>query len=121
MIQNYLESSNLYDKDFSIDEVDQKLTDYSHYSQTEEGKETILNDFENKLQKVGSIGPFINHLKDLYKRFLQRKGTAYELAIIGSVLLYFIIPVDAIPDYIFPIGYIDDAIAVQITLNSLAK
>ncbi len=121
LIQNYLESSNLYDKNFSIDEVDQKLTDYSHYSQTEEGKETILNDFENKLQKVGSIGPFINHLKDLYKKFLQRKGTAYELAIIGSVLLYFIIPVDAIPDYIFPIGYIDDAIAVQITLNALAK
>lgn len=121
VIKTYLQSSNLYDKDFTIDEVDQKLSDYGHYSQTEEGKETILNDFENKLQKVGSIGPFINHLKELYEKFLQRKGTSYELAIIGSVLLYFIIPVDAIPDYIFPIGYIDDAIAVQMTLNSLNK
>ncbi|MFB8735547.1 YkvA family protein [Bacillus sp. SL00103] len=26
----------------------------------------------------------------------------------GGALLYFIMPVDLIPDYIFPIGYIDD-------------
>ncbi len=121
VIQNYLESSNLYDNDFSIEQVDQKLTDYGHYSLTEEGKETILNDFQDKLKKVGSIGPFINNLKEMHEKFLQRKGTSYELMIIGSVLLYFIIPVDVIPDYIFPIGYIDDAIAVKISLNSLAK
>ncbi|MFS0646258.1 helix-turn-helix domain-containing protein [Siminovitchia sp. 179-K 8D1 HS] len=121
VIQNYLESSNLLDKEFTIKQVDEELSHYGHYSETEEGKETILKGFEKKLQKIGSIGPFINDLKELYETFRQRKGTSYELAIIGSALLYFIITVDAIPDYIFPIGYIDDAIAVQIVLNSLAE
>jgi uncharacterized membrane protein YkvA (DUF1232 family) len=37
----------------------------------------------------------------------------------GSALLYFILPVDVIPDYIFPIGYLDDAIAVQLVLGWL--
>ena len=40
-----------------------------------------------------------------------------ELAVIGSALIYFIISVDIIPDYIFPIGYLDDAIAVKLVLN----
>ncbi|MBS4179234.1 DUF1232 domain-containing protein [Lederbergia citrea] len=120
VIENFLESSNLYDKKFSIASVEQKLTSYGQYSETEEGKDTILNSFDEKLQKVGSIGPFICHLKDLFKKFRLRKGTPYELAIIGSALLYFIIPVDVIPDYIFPIGYLDDAIAVQIVLNLLS-
>lgn len=121
VIQNFLESSNLYDNHFSIASVDQKLANYGQYSETEEGKETILNGFEEKLQKVGSIGPFISQLKELYEKFRLRKGTPYELVIIGSALLYFIIPVDVIPDYIFPIGYLDDAIAVTLSLNLLSE
>lgn len=121
VIQDFLKSSDLYDQKFTIDQVDQKITNYGHYSQTEEGQETILNGFEEKLQKVGSIGPFINHLKELFEKFRKRQGTHYELALIGGALLYFIIPVDVIPDYIFPIGYLDDAVAVQLVLNLLIK
>lgn len=39
----------------------------------------------------------------------------------GSALIYFILSVDVIPDYIFPIGYLDDAVAVQLVLNALMK
>ncbi|MFF2448695.1 helix-turn-helix domain-containing protein [Neobacillus sp. NPDC058068] len=120
-IQNLLESSNLYDKKFSIASVEQQLAHYEQYTQTEEGKETILNSFEDKLQKVGSIGPFISNLKDMFERFRLRKGTPRELALIGAGLLYFILPVDVIPDYIFPIGYLDDAIAVQLVMKLLLK
>ena len=49
------------------------------------------------------------------------KGTPRELAIIGGALLYFISPIDIIPDYIFPIGYLDDAIVVKIALDLLEK
>ncbi|MFJ5624347.1 helix-turn-helix domain-containing protein [Peribacillus loiseleuriae] len=119
-IQNFLESSNIDMKNFTITSVEQKLASYEQYTQTEEGKETILNSFGEKLQKVGSIGPFINRLKDMYEKFRLMKGTPGELALIGSALLYFILPVDAIPDYIFPIGYLDDAIAVQLVTNVLS-
>ena len=119
-IQNFLKSSNININDFTITSVEQKLANYEQYVQTEEGKETILNSFGEKLQKVGSIGPFINHLKDMYEKFRMMKGTPGELAIIGSALIYFILSVDVIPDYIFPIGYLDDAIAVQLVTHVLS-
>ncbi|MBT2656031.1 helix-turn-helix domain-containing protein [Bacillus sp. ISL-18] len=118
-IQNFLESSNIIDNQFSIVSVDCQLANYEQYAQTEEGKGTILNNFGEKLKKIGSIGPFISQLKDLYEKFRLNRGTSRELAIIGSALIYFIVSVDVIPDYIFPIGYIDDAIAVQIVTKSL--
>ena len=81
----------------------------------------ILNRFEEKLQKVGGEGPFIDHLKDMFLRFKAMEGTPRELAIMGGALLYFILPIDIIPDYIFPIGYLDDAIAIKISLDLLGK
>ncbi|KOS60124.1 helix-turn-helix domain-containing protein [Lysinibacillus agricola] len=121
-IQALLKSSNVYDDEqFSVADVEQKLESYGLYAQTEEGKNTILKDFDEKIQNVGSIGPFISKLKELYEKFTLGKGTIFELTIIGSTLLYFIIPVDVIPDYLFPIGYLDDAIAVQLTTKALLK
>lgn len=120
-IRNILESSNLLNKKFTIEDVKHQLADYEQFSKTEEGRKTILTGFEKKLQKVGSIGPFISHLKDMFERFRSGKGTPYQLAIMGGALIYFILPVDVIPDYIFPIGYLDDAIAVQIALYLLKK
>ena len=120
-IQNILKSSELYDDNFSLELIQEQLATYEQRAQTNEGKQTIYARFEEKLEKAGGIGPFINQLKDLYHRFVKSKGTASELAIVGGVLLYFIIPIDVIPDYIFPIGYVDDAIAVQIAVKSLSN
>ena len=118
-IQNLLEASNLIDNKFSIASVERQLANYEQYAQTEEGKENIFNSFGEKLKKIGSISPFISQLKDLYEKFRMNRGTSRELAIVGSALIYFIVSVDVIPDYIFPIGYIDDAMAIQIVTNLL--
>jgi len=118
-IQSLLKSSNVYDDEFSVSHVEQKLESYGLYVQTEEGKNSIHKDFDEKIKSVGSIGPFISKLKELYEKFSLGKGTLFELTVIGSTLLYFIIPVDVIPDYLFPIGYLDDAIAVQLTTKTL--
>ncbi|WP_342047290.1 helix-turn-helix domain-containing protein [Bacillus sp. OTU530] len=119
-IQDLLDSSNFHTKKFSIESVEQELAKYEQFSQTEEGKEIILKGFEEKLQKVGSIGPFINQLMAMYETFFLKKSTKRALVLIGSALIYFILPVDVIPDYIFPIGYIDDASAVQIVTSLLS-
>lgn len=120
-IQSLLKSSNVYDDEFSVSHVEQKLESYGLYAQTEEGKNSIHKDFDEKIKSVGSIGPFISKLKELYEKFSLGKGTLFELTVIGSTLLYFIIPVDVIPDYLFPIGYLDDAIAVQLVMNQLTE
>lgn len=111
----------LVNTDASVQVVEQHLANYELYSQTIEGESSILEEFEGKIDSVGSIGPLINQLKNLFETFCLHKGTASELAIIGSALLYFIIPVDVIPDYLFAVGYLDDAIAVQLTTTALEK
>ena len=120
-IQNFLETSNLLNKKFSIENVESQLAMYEQFSQTDEGKETIINGFEEKVKKLGSMGPFINQLHQMYAKFCSMKASPPQLAVLGSALLYFILPVDVIPDYILPVGYIDDAIAVQLVLDRFAK
>lgn len=119
-IEDVLQTSNVYDRSFTMEELKNKLNEYEQYSQTEEGKRTILAEFESKVEKVAGIGPFLTRLHDMYSRFTSGKGTPRELLLMGGALLYFIVSVDVIPDYIFPIGYIDDAAAVHFVFNQLS-
>ena len=57
----------------------------------------------------------------MYKLFSSDNITTKELIILGSGLLYFIISTDIIPDFIFPIGFLDDVIAIKIVLNKFSR
>ncbi|MED1528281.1 DUF1232 domain-containing protein [Bacillus sp. FSL W8-0920] len=120
-IETTLKDEEVYDGTFSQTKLKQKLNEYETYSQTNEGKETISAKFEKKMETVNGAGPFLQHLKDMYSLFMTGRGTSRELMMMGSALLYFIMPVDLIPDFIFPIGYIDDAAAVKIVIDQLTN
>jgi uncharacterized membrane protein YkvA (DUF1232 family) len=81
----------------------------------------ICNNFQTKIEQVGSVGTFIDQLKQMYLEYCDEKTSAAKRSILGSALLYFILPTDIIPDYVFPIGYLDDAIAVQLVMNQLTE
>jgi uncharacterized membrane protein YkvA (DUF1232 family)/DNA-binding Xre family transcriptional regulator len=119
-IKETLSSSKLFDEEFTLYRVEQKLVDYEHYAQTEEGQRIILEGYQEKIKQVGGIGPFIDDLNLLYEKYCQTNTSLPKRAVIGSALLYFIIATDIIPDYIFPIGYLDDAIAVKLVLQKLS-
>lgn len=121
VIEQLLQTSGLPSTDILISEVEQQLESFKHVALTAEGKKKILHGFQDKIHKVGGIGPFIDQINDLFERFKHQNGSARELAVIGSALLYFIVPVDVIPDYIFAIGYLDDAMAVQLASNVLSR
>ncbi|WP_456266531.1 MULTISPECIES: DUF1232 domain-containing protein [unclassified Bacillus (in: firmicutes)] len=120
-IEKTLKDQEVYDGTFSQTKLEQKLNEYEAYSQTAEGKETITAKFEKKMKTLSGVGPFLEQLKNMYSLFINERGTPRELMLMGGALLYFIMPVDLIPDYIFPIGYIDDAAAVQVVLNQLTN
>ncbi|MGE7766805.1 DUF1232 domain-containing protein [Peribacillus sp. NPDC096540] len=120
-IQGMLEAFNLIDTQFTMDRVEQELIKYEQYARTEEGHRIICKDFKTKIEQVGSVGPFIEQLEQMYIEYCDDETLITERAILGSALLYFILSTDIIPDYLFPFGYLDDAIAVQFVLNRLAK
>ncbi|WP_246120355.1 DUF1232 domain-containing protein [Cohnella terricola] len=99
--------------------IEQELAKCEQYAKTEEGHRLIRQEFDAKIAQLNGAGPFIERLKRMYGRYCDNSATEDERALLGSALLYFILSVDIIPDYIFPIGYVDDAIAVNIVTSRL--
>ena len=120
-IQEVLKSSNLFSEQYTTDQVEQELFRYEQYAQTEEGQRIIREDFRAKVNQVSGVGPFIEQLKQMHEQFCTDDITPDERTMLGSALLYFILSTDIIPDYVFPIGYLDDAIAVRLVLKRLSQ
>ena len=81
----------------------------------------IKSDFDRKIKEINGVGPLIDSLENLYSRYILENPSSTKALIIGAVLLYFIIPLDVIPDYLFGIGYIDDMLLLQFELSVLDK
>jgi len=87
----------------------------------------ILNEKEF-WQKVEKASPVLKRIlkdvKDLYALFIDSIKGKYNLhpaimGIIGGGLLYFIMPLDLIPDYIPIVGLLDDFAVLSAIINSL--
>ncbi|MBE9912736.1 DUF1232 domain-containing protein [Paenibacillus donghaensis] len=100
-------------------QIRKELHKYEAYAQTEEGKELIESSFLAKLDQLRSAGYYIDQLRELYRDYASGQLPAAEQYVIGSALLYFVLSADIIPDFHFPFGYIDDAIAVRIVMERL--
>ena len=120
-IQEILKSFKLVDTKFTLAYVEKELAKLEEYAKTEEGHHVICDNFKKKIAQIGSVGPFIEQLNQMYIQYCDSKTLAAKRSIIGSALLYFILSTDIIPDYVYPIGYLDDTIAVQLVLNRLEK
>lgn len=118
-IQKLMKTTNTYNGDFTLKQIKQEIADYQDYSQTDEGRETILQEFKSKIDKTGSLGPHIANLRTMFLRFSTKAGTTHELTLMGAALLYFIVTTDLIPDYLFAIGFLDDALIVQSILQHM--
>lgn len=120
-IREVLRNSKLFDPEITTARIEQELIKYEQYAQTEEGHRMICQDFNSKVNQVNGVGPFIEHLKEMYTRYCDEETPRHVRSVLGSALLYFILSADIIPDYIFPIGYLDDAIAVHLVLERLDR
>ncbi|MBS3681829.1 helix-turn-helix domain-containing protein [Ornithinibacillus massiliensis] len=107
-------------ENFTFDALKQKLAIFQEESMKESGRTTILQQFKTKLGELNSQGPFIKQLKEMEQIFKEQKATRKDLILIGSALLYFVASVDMIPDYLFPVGYLDDAFVAQYVMQQVS-
>lgn len=104
-----------------ISDIHKELNKLEEYAQTHDGKNFILNNFEDKIKNINSVGPTINKLYQYYKLFCSSEISEAKKSVIGSALLYFIWTAEVIPDYLYPIGYLDDALALNLTDKKLSQ
>ena len=107
----------------------QQRRQYDRMQRFTNGKDIglILNEkeFWEKVEKASPVlKRILKDLKDLYALFVDSIKGRYKLhpAIMGIIaggLLYFIVPLDLIPDYIPLIGLLDDFTVLSAIINSL--
>lgn len=105
-------------------QVQGTLETYRQYAATDEGDRMIRRLFSEKIQSVGGSGVVIDTLNSFYDQYCGDALPHEERILYGSALLYFVMSTDAIPDYLFPFGYLDDALAlylVQLQLEGLCR
>jgi uncharacterized membrane protein YkvA (DUF1232 family) len=89
--------------------------------------DTRINDeaFARKMEKAyPAFGKILESVRELYSLFSDAVKGNYKLhpatlAMIGGGLLYFILPMDLIPDYIPFVGFLDDMAILTTIINSL--
>ncbi len=97
--------------------VRERLARLREYAATPEAVELAREGLQRKISALGARGPVIERLQALGRLYLDGGDGAPPAARLaaGGAVLYFLLGVDAIDDYLFPIGYLDDALAIALT------
>ena len=69
----------------------------------------VRDNFWGKLKRVLARVPFAEDLVAAYYCMMDPATPAKPKALIASALAYFILPIDAVPDFILGLGLTDDA------------
>ncbi len=87
-------------------------------------KETIelSRDVDRKIKtSKRSIFKVISHLKALKKYMLDKDVKWYRKSVVVAALVYFIAPIDAMPDFAPLVGFLDDIGVVAWTIRFLGR
>lgn len=120
-LYNILKFSQFDNTEKLNQEINNQFKKCKEYAKTQAGINMIKSDFDKKIKEINGVGPLIDSLNSLYNKYILENPYSTKALIIGAVLLYFIIPLDVIPDYLFGIGYIDDMLLLQFELSVLDK
>lgn len=82
---------------------------------------TLDKDVTEKLKSARVDKIFIEYCKTLIKAVKNPKTPIKARAMAVGALIYFVSPIDLIPDNIPVIGYLDDLAVLSLAVNSLAK
>ena len=76
--------------------------------------------FWKKVRKVTGKVPFLRDAIALYYCMLDAKTPLWVKGVVAGALVYFISPVDAIPDVIPALGYTDDLAVIAGTIKAVS-
>jgi uncharacterized membrane protein YkvA (DUF1232 family) len=82
---------------------------------------TVEQGFWRKLGRVASRIPFADEAVAAYYAMRDPATPTYVKALLAGSLAYFVMPVDLIPDFIFGLGYTDDAAVLFGAVQTVRK
>ncbi len=100
-------------------EIDEIAAKYDNESKVEEDAKFIEENLWEKVERVGKKISFAKDIMALYKYMVDASVPWYRKSIVVAALIYFISPVDAIPDLAPLFGYMDDLGVITAVLKFL--
>jgi uncharacterized membrane protein YkvA (DUF1232 family) len=113
--------SEIEEHDYMENTLQDLSSDYETHDKYNEGKEYIEENFWSKIERVGSKLSFAKDIKALYNYFSDPSISWYRKSIVVGALVYFIFPIDSIPDLAPLIGYLDDLGVITATIKFLGS
>ena len=122
--KDYLEDDILFEDFSELDELDfgdkeKKVKEQSSKEEVQNKIEYIDENLWGKLEKTGKRISFAKDILALYRYMKDPLVKWYRKAIVVAGLIYFIVPIDAIPDLTPFFGYLDDLGAITALLKYL--
>jgi uncharacterized membrane protein YkvA (DUF1232 family) len=82
-----------------------------------EEKETVRRGFWRKVKRVAASIPFAEDLLTAYYCAFDRATPTQVRAVLIGALAYFVLPFDAVPDFLPVLGFTDDAAVLATALK----
>ena len=94
---------------------------FSKEKQHFENEEKVKNGFFKKIKETLADIEFVEDAVAMYFMTIDPKVDTVDKAIAYAALTYFILPLDAIPDFVPGVGFIDDAAMIAGAIIQLGK
>ena len=82
---------------------------------------TVQDRFFQKIRNASGITKVADHLYALYHYMTDPAVHWAKKAIVVSALLYFVVPLDSIPDFVPVAGFLDDIGVISLTVRYVGK
>ncbi len=102
-------------------EIDEIAAQYDSEESVNEGAKYVDENLWEKVERVGKKISFAKDLMALYRYMMDSSVSWYRKSIVVGALIYFISPIDAIPDLAPLFGYLDDLGVITAVLKFLGS
>jgi uncharacterized membrane protein YkvA (DUF1232 family) len=122
--KDYLEDDILFEDFGELDELDfgdkeKRVKEQSSEGEVQKKIEFVDDNLWTKLEKTGKKISFAKDILALYRYMKDPFVKWYRKAVVVAGLVYFIVPIDAMPDLIPFFGYLDDLGVITALLKYL--
>ena len=95
--------------------------EFDDSASTEEASRYVRVNFRDKLRQVAGLGKLADHLWALYHYMTDPSVHWSKKAVVVSALVYFIVPMDTVPDFVPVAGFLDDIGVISLTVRYVGK
>ena len=106
------------EKDYAVD-LNELSKDYQSKEKVDQETEEMDGKLWEKLEAVGKKISFAKDIIALYRYLTDTKVQWYRKSIVVGALIYFLTPIDSIPDIAPLVGYLDDLGVITAVLKYL--